>query len=249
MADAVTTPPAVTAGNDPAIRTETGEIKDQQTSLPTTDQKPDTSTATADTKDTSLLNKDGKEPAKEPVKDDKTTKTKGVPEKYEFKAPDGYEIDAKFIEQATPVLKELGLSNEQAQKLVNLQIEREKATAEAPYKLYEEMRNGWRKDVVSDPTLGDGSSLKSEVRASIGRMFDSVGDAKLVADFKQSMDTTGAGDNPAFVKLMYKMSQMLGEGTGVKGKGPSTLGQTSPDAKPKSAANALYPNLPSSSTG
>ena len=248
MADEPQTPPAVTQGNEPAARTPTGEIKDQQTSTtpastttttPATTDTPAKTTepAAAVKDDKSLLNKDDKaKDAAKPV----------VPEKYEFKAPEGYEIDAKFMEQATPVLKELGLSNDQAQKLVNLQIEREKAIAEAPYNLYQETRSKWREDIVKDPTLGDGSNLKPEVRASISHAIDSLPNA---AAFRQVMDMTGAGDNPEFVKAFAHIAKQLGEGTAVKGGGPSGLGQRAPGAKPASAAAALYPNLPTSSQG
>jgi hypothetical protein len=41
-----------------------------------------------------------------------------VPESYELVAPDGVTLDAASVEAATPVFKELGLTNEQANKLV-----------------------------------------------------------------------------------------------------------------------------------
>lgn len=234
-----TTPAGVTQGNEPAIRTPTGEIKDQQAA----ETKPDTSTATSTeskAEEKSLLNKDDK----------KEEPKAAVPDKYEpFKVPEGHELDEKFATEAGAKFKELGLTQDQAQSLVDMYNKKALEQGEAPYKAYEEMRNGWRKDVVSDPKLGDGSNLKPEVKASIGRMWDSTGDPKLVADFKAAMDMTGAGDNPAFVRMWAKVSEMYGEGTGVRGSGPSKFGQTSPGAAPKSAAAALYPNLPSSSNG
>lgn len=208
----------------------------------TTPQKETTSSTTSTEKPDdgkALLNK---------TEGEKDVKAQGAPEKYEtFKVPEGQELDEKFASEAGTTFKELGLTQTQAQSLVDLYSKKALEIGEAPYKMYTDMRNGWRNEVVKNPALGDGTSIKPEVKATIGRAIDSLGDAKLAADFKQAMDLTGAGDHPAFVKVFHKLSQMLGEGTSVSGKGPSPLGQRQPGAAPKSAAAALYPNLPTSS--
>lgn len=206
--------------------------------MTTTETKPTDTPAKPDGKveDKSLVNKDATKPV--------------VPDKYEFKAPEGFEIDAKFVADATPVLKELGLDQAQAQKLVDLYSKKAQEQAEAPYKAYEDIRSTWRKDILSDTTLSNGSELKPEVKATISAALDSLGDAKLTSDFKAAMDLTGAGDNPAFVRAFYKLAQMLPrEGALVLGGKPSPLGQRAPGAKPVSAAAAMYPNLPTSSQG
>lgn len=47
----------------------------------------------------------------------------GAPEMYAFQAPEGYEFlvqrDQKLFDQYTPIFRELGLSNAQAEKLVH----------------------------------------------------------------------------------------------------------------------------------
>lgn len=50
-----------------------------------------------------------------------------VPDKYEIKAPEGMELDAQMVEQFTPIFKELGLSQEKAQKLADAYSELTKA--------------------------------------------------------------------------------------------------------------------------
>ena len=82
------------------------------------------------------------------------------------------------------------------------------------------------------------------VKIGIGKTLAALGDAKLTADFKAAMDLTGAGDNPAFIKAMWKLSSFITEGKHVAGSGPSPHGQTPPGASGKpDAARALYPNL------
>lgn len=227
MADEQSTQPATTQtpplANDPSARTETGEIKDQQASQP--------STSTA-----------------EPPKPSETEGKGGkgaAPEAYaDFKAPEGFEIDKETLAKATPVFKELGLSQENAQRMVDFYAQISKDAAEAPYKLYEEMRGKWRDEVIKDAALGDGTGLRSEVKSTIGRAIDSL-PQDVARDFKAAMDLTGAGDNPAFIRAFYNLAQRIGEGTSVKAGAPAPVSK--PGAAPKSAAAALYPNLPSSS--
>ncbi len=215
------TPPA----NDPTARNPDGSIKDLQ-ATPTTDTK------------TSPATESKVEPKVEPPKD--------APTYADFKAPDGFEIDKAALDKFTPLFKEMGLSQDQAQKLVDQYIETNQETAAAPYKAYEDMRAEWRKTAINDPALGDGrSDLKPEVKAVIGRAVDSL-PPDVAKEFREAMILTGAGDHPAFVKAFYNLAERLGEGTLVRGGGPSALGQTDPK-RPISAAAALFPNLPSSS--
>ncbi len=187
-----------------------------------------------------ILNDDGtpKVEAKPEVKPEaKPT----APEKYEFTAPEGFELREEAIAKATPIFKELGLTNEQAQKLVTLQSEFAKEAAEAPYAAYDAMRQEWQGKVKADPEIG---GILPKVKETIGRALDSIGSPELVAEFKSAMDLTGAGDHPAFVKAFYKLAQAVTEGKHVSGSGPSPHGQ-SPSGKTErpSAASAMYPNL------
>lgn len=223
-------------------RTETGEIKDSQ-AKPIVDTKSPEPTSTVteskassgtDADGKSLLNKDGK-PADAP---------QGAPEKYEaFKAPDGYELDAKAIEQASPIFKELGLNQSQAQQLVDLYIKQTTAATEAPFKLYAEMRKAWEDEVRGE--FGKDIEPGGKVLTTIARVIDTL-PPKVASGFREAMDITGAGSHPAFIKAFYAFAQALGEGQPVKGNGPSVLGQKdNTKAAPPSAAKAMYPNLPS----
>jgi hypothetical protein len=177
-------------------------------------------------------------------------KTEGAPEKYsDFSAPDGYTIDPKVIESATPIFKELGLSQESAQKLVDFHTQQMLAAAKGPQDAYEAMRSDWQAKVKSDPDLakavnGDKTGLDA-VKLDIGRALAAVGDAKLVADFKEAMNTTGVGDHPAFVKTLWRLASFVTEGKHVSGSGPSPHGQSDPSkGAPRTGAQALYPGLP-----
>jgi hypothetical protein len=122
------------------------------------------------------------------------------------------------------------------------------AAAKAPADTYEATRTEWQAKVKSDPDLakavnGDKTGLDA-VKLDIGRALNALNDPTLAADFKSAMDLTGAGDHPAFVKALWRLSSFVTEGKHVNGSGPSVHGQRAPGGtgRPTPAA-ALYPNL------
>ena len=153
-----------------------------------------------------------------------------------------------LIESVTPLFKELGISQEGAQKLFDFHNDAVKAATEGPANAMNDMRTEWRGEVVKDPTLGNGTdNLKPEVRANIAKAIESVGDAKAITSFKEAMDLTGAGDNPALVAGLNAIGKLLKEGTLVNGGKPSPLGQTKTgEVSRPTPAQAMYPALPSS---
>jgi len=172
----------------------------------------------------------------------------GAPETYaEFKAPEGYTLSAEIVAEATPIFKELGLSQDAAQKLIDFHSKQMLASAKAPQETYENLRKDWRAKATSDPEIvkatSGGMTGMDAVKLDIGRALTHV-DPALATEFRQAMDLTGAGDHPAFVKTFWKLSQLVAEGRHVAGGSPSPHGQT-PSGKVErpTPAAALYPNL------
>lgn len=165
-----------------------------------------------------------------------------VPETYQFTAPEGVKLDTKAVESISPIFKELGLTQPQAQKLVDFYNNQVKAQTDTINNAVAATREAWRNEVRADPDIG---SRIPEVQTEIGRALDKLGDQKLVKSFRESMDTTGMGDNPALIKTLYRFAKMVNEGTHITGGGPSELGQGKPNGARPSAAQAMYPTLPS----
>jgi len=182
----------------------------------------------------------------EPVNNNNPTSTEptsGAPESYDFKTPEGQPaLDKAVLDAATPIFKELNLSQSQAQKLVDFYNTQMKAQTENITKTVNTMREGWVNEVKADTEMGP---KLDQIKADIGRAFDALGDTKLVNEFKSAMDLTGAGDHPAFVRAFWKLSQRVIEGKPVSGGGPSPNGQNSSgQVRRPSLASAMYPNLP-----
>ena len=225
-------------------RTETGTIQDQGTSIPPSTQPPSTTTTPpAQTAKTT----DGK-PSQSLI-NEKSPEGQGAPSQYEaFTVPDGFTLDEGVAKNAGELFKSLvdgkGINQSDAQKLVDFYVKETKEAFESPFNAYVEKRQEWRDEINSDPNIG-GSKLDG-VKASIGRLIDSFGDVKIAQAFREAMDYTGAGDNPAVVRGLYAISKRLTEGAAVRGNGPSTEGQRPPGAPERpSAAQAIYPNLTS----
>lgn len=160
----------------------------------------------------------------------------GAPEKYEdFKVPEGVELKGEVLDKATGLFKELGLSQTQAQSLVDFHANQLKALAEGPGKLWQETQAVWIDELRSDPIIGKAID-NGTVGASIAKMVNQL-PGPLASSFREAMNFTGAGNHPAIVRGIYELSKKFAEPGHVQGNAPAQL-----KAKPSPAA-ALYPNL------
>jgi len=231
-------------------RTATGTIQDQSTSIPpSTSAAQETKAPEAPKTETTTETKPTETKAPDAPKDGKSLLNEkgpevGAPEKYaDFKVPEGYTLDGEVASEAQALFKKANVSQAHAQELVDFYIKQSKQAFEAPFNAYMDKRQSWRDEINADATIG-GSKLNG-VKVSIGRLIDSFGDAKVAEAFRDAMDFTGAGDNPAVVRGLFELSKRLTEGTAVRGNGPATTGMREPGQGAPSVAQAMYPHLPS----
>jgi hypothetical protein len=243
-----------TAGNETGARTESGDLRDQNPTLNQPSGEPNKElvekpAAEADAGKT-FLNQKAKDPADagdkkpegEKVDGEKKPEVAaGAPEKYEdFKLPEGYKFDDAALKDIQGLFKEAGLNQEGAQKLVDYYAKNGLQAAEAPYKLWAETQKGWIKDI--EDTHG---SKADTMRTDINKAIDAAITApKLNRAFREALDLTGAGSNPAMFEALSILAKPFLEGTVVKGGGPTKESQKSPDTSARpSAAEAMYPHL------
>ena len=157
--------------------------------------------------------------AKTDAKPEETKPT--VPDKYDpFSVPDGMAVDEGLSGEFGAVAKELGLPQDQAQKLVDFYTTTQQKQIEA-------MNESWVAAVKSDPEIG-GAKLDASL-AVAAKAVDAFGGQEL----RQFFDETGMGNHPAMVKLMINIGKRISEDSFIPGQ---TGGET------KSAAEVLYPN-------
>jgi hypothetical protein len=222
-------------GNDPAARTPDGTLKDQSGSTtPTPATTPDGDSFLTGKTEPKVEDK------VEPKVEDKKADAPVVPEKYaDFKLPEGFKFDPPQLEAAQSMFKELGLTQDQGQKLVDFYAKNGLEAAAAPYKEWANLQKEWTTE-IGNRFPGDKST---EVKSMISRVIDTVLPPSLAKNFRSAIDITGAGSHPDFVEAMSIFLKPLSEGTPVRGNGPSKEGQAAPSSGPPSIADAMYGHL------
>ncbi|WP_225182159.1 peptidase [Pectobacterium aroidearum] len=176
--------------------------------------------------------KDDDKPKDPPKDEDKKPdkqeekKPEGAPEKYEFKAAEGQTLDADALAVFEPLAKELGLSQENAQKVVDAY-----ASKILPQIQQQQLANwqktveGWAETVKADKEIG-GDKLTANIGKAQQAMMQFGGD-----ELKQALEETGLGNHPALVKAFVKIGHAMSE--------DKMLGGGS-DGEQLSAAQVLY---------
>ena len=145
----------------------------------------------------------GKEPAPaDAAKTEAPAEAKAAPETYEFKAPEGRAFDPEVIAEYSKVAKELNLSQEAAQRVLDSVgpklAERQAAQIEA-------IRNGWAESSKADKEFG-GEKL-SENLSVAKKALDQFGTAELRALLNES----GIGNHPEVIRFMYRAGKAISE--------------------------------------
>jgi hypothetical protein len=152
-----------------------------------------------------------------------TTATSVVPEKYEFKAPEGSEYDAKVIEAFSGAAKEAKLSQETAQKLIETMAP---AMAARQAEQIEAIHEQWRSTSAADPEIG-GTKFQENLGVA-KKAYDNFATPEL----RKLLDDTGMGNHPEVIRMMFRVGKAISEDKVVVG---NTGNNT---AKP--VANILY---------
>jgi len=159
-----------------------------------------------------------------------------VPETYELEAPDGFTVDPQALAVATPVFKELGLSNEQANKLMPVAA---KFAAGLSDKLNAQIlsqvradRKAWLDTAMADREIGGANWKQTLAKGAFA--LDNLGFPK-GSPFRVLLDESGLGNHPEMIRAWAKVGRAIGEdGDFVRGAG-------TPHSR-RDTAETLYPN-------
>lgn len=147
-----------------------------------------------------------------------------VPEKYEFKAPEGTTLDPAIMEKFTPIFKEGGLTQEVAQKLVDEYASMQKAQADA----WGKQQTDWAAEFKADKEFG-GSHAEASLRSAnvAWTKFATPEEIATVHKF-------GLGNFPPMVKILSRVGHLMAEGEFHSGESTTTT---------KSTAEKFYPGM------
>lgn len=164
------------------------------------------------------------EKPKDKPAEEKEQKQEGAPEKYEFQAGEGVELDAEALKDFEPVARELNLTNEQAQKLVDAYPKILAGVQQRQAEAWQAQTEQWAADVKADKEIG-GDKLTANLGVA-QRALDTFGTPAL----KEYLNGTGLGNHPELVKAFVKVGKAMSEDGMVTGK----------ESGQRTAAEVLY---------
>ncbi|MDA0798716.1 MAG: peptidase [Chloroflexi bacterium] len=170
------------------------------------------------------LNQDGA--PEEPAEGEK--KVESAPDAYEaFKLPEGAEADEAQLAAFNEVARELNLSQDAAQKLIDFEVERVKQQQESAAKYWTDQIAEWLVTSKSDPEIGGKGWNDTLKHANV-----------FVAQFgndglREVMETIGLGNHPEVLRAFARAGRAMSEDAFVKGNGGV-------NNAPKSRADVLY---------
>jgi len=159
-----------------------------------------------------------------------TEAPKGAPEQYEFKAPEGTQLAPEVVQNFSEVAKELDLTQEAAQKVVDKMAP---AFAEAQQKAFAAQVESWGAEAKADKELGGDKFDENLALAKQGLEFIGTPElSKFLAD-------SGLGNHPEVLRVFFKVGQAIKEDDHVPGSTrPNGKGGYRTDAERQ--ASALY---------
>lgn len=166
-------------------------------------------------------------PGNEPGKEGEDGKTEGVPEKYELTTKEGYTWDEATAAAVTPMFKELGLSNSQAQKLADYHMEAMAKFQQSQIAQYHKIQAAELEAAKADPEVG-GAKLQESLGFAAKAM-----DAYGGQEFRDALAAHGMANNVTMLRFLAKVGRELSGDRFMQGTKPQ---------REETTASILYPN-------
>lgn len=152
------------------------------------------------------------------------------PEDYSLDLPQGGNPDlAQYEAQTKALAKELGLSKEAAQKIVQRDLAMKEEGERRILEVVEQQRHAWAEQTKADTEVG-GSNLER-----------SIGDARAVLDkfatpaFKKEITESGYGNNVELIRLLSRIGKVMREDGFVQAREPAR--------DSRKIADLMYPSM------
>jgi len=195
-------------------------------------------TLEATAKPSTLLTEDkpAEKPVEAPVVYDETKLT----------FPEGATPDKESLSKFGEIAKAAGLSQSVAQQLMDLYANVTKVESSKNHDAWKTTRDGWVTEVkertpeIVNAVAGELRGLDA-VKTTVSKVIDNP--ALTHPKFREALELTGIGDNPAAIVTMYRWAKALTEGSGVAGAMGDQVTGGRQTGTNRTAASVLYPNL------
>jgi len=161
------------------------------------------------------------------------------PEDYKIEMPEGIKADDPLVVAFLEGAAKGGMDNESVQAVISTLGPKLAEQMQAPMRAWVDLNEQWLAEVKADPVIG-GDKLTT-TQETVWQAMALVSKPEEVLAVREALNLTGAGNNPAIIRLLFNMAKRLVEPGPVKGKAP-----TEPA---KSPAALLYPNHNSAAKG
>lgn len=154
----------------------------------------------------------------------------GAPEEYgDFSLPEGMKLDEAFLGEFKALAKGLNLSQENAQKVVDLGPKLTEHFVAKQQAALEEQSAQWVESARADKEFG--GDKFDENLATANKVFEAFGTPEL----RQLLVESKLGNHPELIRWAHRVGKALSEDTIVRGSAPQT--------KPVDPAKKLYPYM------
>jgi len=128
---------------------------------------------------------------------------------------EGFTVDPSLVQNADPVLREIGLSNEAANKLLPVARDIMARTQESLVRQIEDaaavQKKTWYDAFVADPEIGGARRGETEHFAAKG--LDALGYAQ-GHPFREALNNSGFGNHPDMIRAFRRLGELVGEDGG-----------------------------------
>lgn len=170
--------------------------------------------------------KAGEPPADGAKPDGEQAKPQGAPEKYEFKVPEGVQLDDKAQTVFSEVARELNLTQEAAQKVLD---KMGPVIAGRHAEALTQAKAQWVEAAQTDKEYG-GEKLAENLSVA-KKALDQFGTPEL----RTLLNESGLGNHPEIIRAFFRAGKAISEDKFVPATGDGPKGAKDP-------AKALYPN-------
>jgi len=158
-----------------------------------------------------------------------------TPERYDLTL-EGFGIDPSLVQNADPVLREIGLSNDAANKLLPVARDIMARTQESLVRQIEDaaavQKKTWYDAFVSDPEIG--GARRGETEHFAAKALDALGYAQ-GHPFREALNNSGFGNHPDMIRAFRRLGELVGEDGGF-------VRPTTASSRNRPVWERLYPN-------
>lgn len=129
------------------------------------------------------------------------------PIEYKFEVGEDSPVTQEHLDKIAEYAKERGLSQEAAQKLVDMQAETLKTQRQGLVDEFKRTADGWRTTAQADKEIG-GDNFNRNVELA-KRVVDKFGSES----FKKALNETGFGNHPELLRTFVRIGQKMGDDT------------------------------------